>query len=250
MEKRQPPQELEPKQGTILLTGANGRIGRVLSASLTEKFDIVRLDKQTTDEEMLGVDIGNIDELRQAFSNMPAIDAIVHLAANPNADAPWEEVVKNNIIGTQNMYACAREFGVKRVIFASSTHLVGAYEGYPKTSPLGRPITVFDAARPDGDYGASKGYGELLARQYFDLYGIESICIRIGALGDTNEPTPPYEKLWLSYDDAAQVFEKALRTNIPFGIYFATSENDNPVYDIELTKQDLGYNPTDGMKKT
>ena len=196
------------------------------------------------------VDISDFDALKAAFAKAQPIDYIIHLAGNPNADASWEDVLKNNIVGTRNIYACARKFGVKKIVLASSTHLVGAYEGYPTKSPFERPITPLDEPRPDSYYGVSKGFGELLAREYYDLYGIESICIRIGSLGDTDQPDSPYEKLWLSYADAAQVFEKALLADVPFGIYFATSDNGDGIYDIATTKKDLGFNPIDGTRRT
>ena len=250
MEKRPKGSEQEPKKQKILITGSKGTIGTVLLHSLQEDFEIIQLDRETdaNDTTEFSADIADPKSLEQAFKKIGKVDCIVHLAASASTETPWEEILRNNIIGTRNIYECARKFEVKKIIFASTTHLV-AYEGYPQTSPFGRPIEVNDPPRPDSDYGASKGFGEMLARQYYDLYGIKTICIRIGSVSKDNKPIEPYEKLWLSHNDVAQVFRKALETDIPFGIYFATSDNAEGIYDLTVTKQDLGYNPVDGTRK-
>ena len=63
-----------------------------------------------------------------------------------------------------------------------------------------RPIDPTMPVRPDGHYGLSKAFGENLARFYFDRYGIESVCLRIGS----SFPEPKDRRMlatWLSYDD-------------------------------------------------
>lgn len=251
MEKHPKDLEQEPKKQKILITGSKGTIGTVLLHSLQEDYEIIQLDRQTdvNDTTEFSADIADPKTVEQVFKRIGRVDCIVHLAANASPDAPWEEILRNNIIGTRNIYESARRHGVEKVIFASSTHLV-AYKGYPQTSPLGRPITPADPPQPDSDYGTSKGFGEMLARQYYDLYGIQTICIRIGSVSREDKPIEPYEKLWLSHNDTAQVFKKALETDIPFGIYFATSDNVDGIYDLTPTIQDLGYNPVDGTRKT
>lgn len=54
----------------------------------------------------------------------------------------------------------------------------------------------------------------------------------------------------LSHNDLAQLFRKALESNIPFGIYFATSDNKEPIFDITKTREYLEYEPMDGTSKT
>jgi len=53
------------------------------------------------------------------------------LAADPRPNAPWESILNKNIIGTKNVYEIAHKYGVNKVIFASSNHVTGAYEGFP-----------------------------------------------------------------------------------------------------------------------
>jgi uronate dehydrogenase len=64
--------------------------------------------------------------------------------------------------------------------------------------------------RPDGFYGLSKAYGELLARLYWDKHGVESLSIRIGTcLPKPKEPR--HLSTWLSHDDLISMIEAGLR---------------------------------------
>ena len=69
-------------------------------------------------------DLSNIDELVKAFQGM---DTIIHLAGDPNADATWESLRKNNIEGTYNVFEAAKQSGVRRIIYASSIHVSFGY---------------------------------------------------------------------------------------------------------------------------
>lgn len=173
----------------VLITGSRGKVGLAITSTIKETSDVIELDIKAADPDnkrVFATDIEDLASLRKVFEKISPISCIIHLAGNANADATWEEIFGPNITGVKNIYECAREFKVKKVIFASSTHLLGGYEGYPQTSSLGRPLTLADPLRPDGPYGTSKGFGELVARQYFDLHGIQSLCIRIGSLTATN----------------------------------------------------------------
>ena len=79
-----------------------------------------------------------------------------------------------NIVGVYNLYESARIAGTKRIIFASSNHAIGFY-------PRSQRIDADDPVRPDSLYGVSKTFGENLSRFYFDRYGIETVCLRIGS---------------------------------------------------------------------
>ena len=105
-----------------------------------------------------------------------------------------------NIIGTYHLYEAARQQGVKRVVFASSNHVVGFYK-------QGETITADHPPRPDSFYGVSKAFGEDFSRFYFDRYGIETACVRIGS----SFPEPRDRRMlatWLSYDDLERLVEE------------------------------------------
>ncbi|KKQ18501.1 hypothetical protein A2617_02325 [Candidatus Daviesbacteria bacterium RIFOXYD1_FULL_41_10] len=234
-----------PERKTLLITGSEGTIGLVLAQALASDFNIKTLDRKRRGDERthFTVDLADMESLQQVISNIQPIDFAIHLAANPDPAAPWEDILRNNITATRNLYECAKIFNIGRIVFASSTHLQGAYEGYPQTSPSGRPLTIADPPRPDSYYGISKSFGELLARKFYDLHSITTICLRIGSVFPDDQPFHPWDRIWLSHQDLVQVFLKALKSPIPFGIYYATSEIEGNPFDLEPTKKDLNYSP-------
>lgn len=234
----------------ILITGSEGRIGRILAPALANGYEVFSLDiKASNHRNTFRADITKEADIRTVFQKVTP-QFVIHLASNPNEFASWEEIYKPNILGTRNVYACSKAAGVKRVIFASSTHLIGSYPGYPQ-GPIenGRILTVDDPPRPDSDYGSSKGYGELLARQFYELYQLQSICIRIGAFRpeEIQDPDDIYKKISISSRDIIQLVTKGLKTNIAFGIYFGISDNSGTYLDISNAKKDLGYSPQDSF---
>lgn len=243
--------EKEKLPSRLLITGSEGTIGKAIAGELLQAAsNFFRIDKKglvPDGQSNFILDMYDLHALDMVFE-VAKPDYIVHLAANPNPKASWDQILKDNILATRNLYESAQNHGSRRVVFASSTHIFGAYEGYPDESPLGRPIAIDDLPKPDSLYGTSKAFGELLARQYYELHGLESICIRIGSVTKDDKPAEEYKKLWLSHRDVAQVFTKALLSNIPFGIYFATSNIPTPVFDISPTIKDLGYKPQDNLR--
>jgi nucleoside-diphosphate-sugar epimerase len=237
----------------ILITGSEGIIGGILTKSLRKKFEIYGLDRKiqnskNTEWKYFQIDISDMQELRSIFSQLKGkkekIFAIIHLAADSRVDASWESILKNNIIGTRNIYECAREYGVKRIIFFSSNHVTGGYE---KEEKIKRKISINDPIRPDSCYGVSKLFGEALAREYFDSYGIKSICLRIGSVLKDDDPRNDERnmKTWLSHRDLIQLVEKSLLSKIHFGIYYGVSNNKRRFWDIENARKELGYEPMD-----
>jgi nucleoside-diphosphate-sugar epimerase len=175
---------------------------------------------------------------------------VIHLAADPRVNAEWPSVLTNNIIGTRNLYEAAKDKGIKRVIFASSNHVTGAYEGippslHPQVSPV--LITTQHLIRPDGYYGVSKVFGEAIARMYYELHGLESVCLRIGWVLKDDDPTKNEQarRIWLSHRDLVQLVKRSLLAEVKFGIYYGVSNNKHRFWDISNAKEELGYEPED-----
>ena len=160
----------------ILITGAAGEIGCVLRAGLGDGMRRLRLleirpqKPARKHEEIITADLADIVGLEHAARD---VDCIVHLAGVPREGA-WEAILPNNIVGTYNLFEAARKAGVKRVIFASSNHVIGYYRA-------DQAVGVIEPERPDSRYGVSKAYGEALGRLYADKYGLEGACLRIGS---------------------------------------------------------------------
>ena len=235
----------------LLITGSNGLIGGVLTAGLAPSFDVYGLDRDAAPSDRSFVaDISEYSEVANVFKGIESLELVVHLAGNPSGAASWDSVLRNNIVGSRNVYEAAREFKIRRIVFASSNHAAGMYEGLPPTlHEVDNPtlITIRDPIRPDSDYGVSKAFGEAVARYYYDRWGVESICLRIGTVLRDDDPTksPRHRKTWLSHRDLTQLVEKSLLAKIGFGIYYGISKNEGHFWDISNSKEEIGYDPVD-----
>src|SRR5437763_11175932 len=134
----------------LLLTGAAGGLGKILRDSLKPYARVMRLsdvaamEPAAEGEEVVPCDLGDkkaVDALVQGC------DAIVHLGG-VSVERPFEEILEANIKGVFHIYEGARRHGVKRVVFASSNHVVGFHK-------QGEMIDPDCPKRPDGYYGLS-----------------------------------------------------------------------------------------------
>ena len=237
----------------ILITGINGTVGKVLRAALQDNNELYGLDRVSPlSDRISSANIAEYEQVARVVERFSPLDCIIHLAGDANVTASWEAVLVANIIGTRNVFEAAREFQVRRVIFASSSHVSGAYEGFEPnlhlhTQPEPPKISPQDPIRPDSDYGVSKAFGEAAARYYCARWGIEAICLRIGAVLSNDDPTSNahLRKVWLSHRDLVQLVEKSLTANVTFGIYYAISNNKGAFWDITNARTELGYEPLD-----
>lgn len=237
----------------LLITGINGLIGTILHRALREQHEVYGLDQEEPfSDRVVAADIAEYGQLAGVLRRFRPLEAIIHLAGDPSVNATWESVLRANIIGTRNIFEAARELEVPRVIFASSNHTTGAYQGfepesYTFTEPEPRKISPQDPVRPDSEYGVSKVFGEAIARYYCDRWGVEAICLRIGAVLKDDDPTkdPQNRRIWLSHRDLVQLVEKSLTTKVTFGIYYGVSNNQGAFWDISNARADLGFEPVD-----
>lgn len=243
----------------VLITGAAGKVGRILKRELGHRYDFRGLDRvPAPDMDTLVADISDLEAIRPAFEG---VDTVVHLAGDPRPGAPWESVLANNIVGTRNVYEAARLAGVRRVVFASSNHVVGyyplkqdpyraVYEGRLREVRRPFPPLTAEMVRPDSYYGVSKAFGEALGSWFHDEFGLSIICLRIGWVMEPDDPTfsPPALSLWLSHRDAAQLVERAIEAppSVGFAVVYGMSDNSLLIWDLEATKRLLGYKPQDG----
>jgi uronate dehydrogenase len=190
----------------LLLTGAAGGLGRVLRprlrsfARVLRVSDIGPLDPAApgAQEEVVHCDLADRTAVEALLAD---VEAVVHLGG-VSTEGPFEPILRANIVGMHNLYEGARRHGTRRIVFASSNHVTGFYK-QSETIDTDAPL------RPDGNYGLSKAFGEALSRFYFDRYGIETVCLRIGS----SFPEPRDRRMlvtWLSYDDLAELVRCAL----------------------------------------
>jgi uronate dehydrogenase len=226
----------------IVLTGAAGGIGSALRAPLRERAELVRLvDTEQVDdvvegEDALDLDLADLEGLRRAFREM---DAVVHLAAVPSETA-FDAISEANLRGAFHVFEAARLEGVRRVVFASSNHVTGFY-GRDDT------ITPSSAPRPDTLYGASKVFGEALGSLYADKFGLEVVCLRIGAY-EPEPPEGPTRPMWLSPGDMARLTVAALTApNIRFHVVYGLSRTGSTWWANDEAAAAIGYRPEDAI---
>lgn len=236
----------------LLITGAGGLIGGILWKGLSGSYELYGLDSRgnTAAANTFQADITESGQVESVFDRIAGLTYVIHLAGIAQVDADWPSAFRVNIGGTQNVYAAAHDHGVRRVIFASSNHATGAYEGFPPSLHTKRDmplIKVSDAIRPDGFYGVSKAAGEAIARMYYELYGLESICLRIGSVNKEDSPraNARLQSTWLSHRDLLQLVKCSLEAEVGFGIYYGVSDNKRRFWDISNAERELGYHPQD-----
>jgi len=179
---------------TFLVTGGAGFIGSNLIDSLifygediniicvdnfdtfySEKFkhNNICLHRKMHNYKLYVEDITDFAVLRKIFQ-AHNITHIIHLAAKTGAIHSIEkpqDYFKTNINGTVNLLQLAKEFGVEKFIFASSSSVYGAKKELPfkEDMKIGKPISP---------YAASKAAGEQICYTYSHLYGISTVCLR------------------------------------------------------------------------
>ncbi len=131
--------------------------------------------------------------------------------------------------------------GVKRIIFASSNHAVGYY----KTTDM---LDASMPARADSMYGISKCFGETMSRYYYDRFGLETVCIRIGS----SFPEPANKRMmttYFSYDDLTEMLRCSLfAPRVGHTIVFGMSDNDSLWWDNRYARH-LGYKAKDSSQQ-
>jgi uronate dehydrogenase len=226
----------------LLLTGAAGGLGRVLRPRLKAYCEALRLsDIADLGPAAPGEDLqpARLEDRDAVHALLAGVDAVVHLGG-VSTEQPFDVILQANIVGVYNLYEAARKHGVKRIVLASSNHVMGYYrqdEVIDHRSPL----------RPDGHYGLSKAYAENLSRFYFDRHGIETVCLRIGS----SFPEPKDRRMlatWLSFDDLERLVVASLTAPVVgHSIVYGVSDNTTTWWDNTGAKH-IGYRPQDSSE--
>lgn len=230
----------------VVVTGAAGRIGRVLCPMLRPHYQLWLLDRLPIPNEPAAMtgDVRDLDFMRKALAGT---DVLVHLAAEPHPFADWtSEIVEPNIVGAQRAFQAAQEAGVRRIVYASSCHSVLGY-------PWDQTVPVTATPKPRTLYGVSKQFGEILGRYYHDKHRIEFVAVRIGAFAEKSARalrTPgECRMLWLSPDDGAFIFRAAIeKPGLGYEIVHATSRTEPEFLALDHTRELFGYEPKDDVR--
>ena len=184
----------------FLITGAAGFIGSHLANRLAREGHQVRGldDLSTGDPQVLDPDVhftrGDVNDRPKLWTLLQEVDCVYHLAARvsvPESILYPREYNASNVGGTVSLMEAMRDVGIRRVVLASSGAIYGDQDI--------QPLTEGQTPRPHSPYAVSKLAAEFYVRTIGNLWGIETVCLRIfNAYGPgqhlppSNPPVVPY----------------------------------------------------------
>jgi uronate dehydrogenase len=224
----------------VLLTGASGNLGRVLTQALSALGWTLRLTDIVPFPDKLPAGVGftraDLADGMTVLRLAEGCGAILHFGG-VSVERPFEEVLGPNIRGLYHVYEAARRERA-RVIFASSNHAIGFHE---RTETIDTDAPLM----PDGYYGLSKAYGELMGRLYWHKHGVESVSVRIGS----SFPEPVDARMlatWLSYDDLARLVARCVLTErVGCSVIWGASANERMTWWGRDARDVVGWAPQD-----
>lgn len=169
---------MKSNEERILVTGANGQIGTVLTEALRKAYgqehvlatDISKPEHATGLFEML--DILNVQRITELIHDY-RITTIYHLAAILSASGEWNPVKTWNVNfnGSLSIFELARNEGIQKIFFPSTIAVFG--NSTPRNN-----TPQHTSIEPSTVYGISKSAGELWANYYFNRYGLDIRSVR------------------------------------------------------------------------
>jgi len=236
----------------FLVTGGAGFIGSNIVKALLNRGDWVRVlddfstgkrenvsfaglsPELTNNLDTLEGDIADLATCRQAVDG---VQCILHQAAIPSVPRSVAlplESNRANINGTLNLLVAARDAGVKRLIFASSSAVYGNAPGFPRKETI--------APAPLSPYAVQKLTAEHYLRIFYELYGLETVSLRyFNVFGPHQDPDseyaaviPRFIKALLAgaqptvYGDGEQSRDFTYVDNIIYGNLLAVEAEDAP----------------------
>lgn len=181
----------------FLVTGGAGFIGSHVTQALVERGSSVRVLDNLSTGRLSNLDglTGRIDwrqgDIRDRAAVAQAMDGVrcvLHLAALPSVGRSVKDPVSsndNNVTGTLNLLVAARDAGVERFVFSSSSSVYGNTPVLPKKEDM--------PPKPLSPYAAQKLMGEHYIRLFHSLYGMKTFALRyFNVYGPRQDPDGPY----------------------------------------------------------
>ena len=182
---------------TVLVTGGGGFIGSNLVERLVrEGYNVRVLDNFATGarENLAGLEgemrlvEGDVRSFERVHDAVRGCELVFHQAALPSVPRSIQDPMTTNevsVTGTLNVLLAARDEGVRRVVFASSSSIYGANPDLPKHESM--------PAAPISPYAVSKLAAENYCRSFSAVYGLETVALRyFNVFGPRQDPLSPY----------------------------------------------------------
>lgn len=181
----------------VLVTGGGGFIGsHLVDRLLAEGHDVCVLDNFATGRrenivhaiDQIELIEGDLQSYERAANAVRGCEVVLHEGALPSVPRSVQDPLTSNavnVIGTLNLLLAARDGGVRRVVYASSSSVYGHNPVLPKTEDL---PTV-----PGSPYAVAKLAGEGYCRAFHSVYGLETVALRyFNVFGTRQNPFSQY----------------------------------------------------------
>lgn len=182
---------------SYLVTGGAGFIGSHLAQALLDQgASVIIFDNLATGKEknlallksnarFIQGDLRDLPALRKAMQGVEVVFHQAALASVPRSIADPITSLEANVNGTQNVLMAAREAGVRRVVFASSSSVYGDTPTLPKREDM--------PTHPLSPYAVQKLTGELLCEVFTRIYKLETVALRyFNVFGPQQDPSSQY----------------------------------------------------------
>jgi UDP-glucose 4-epimerase len=214
-----------------LVTGGAGFIGsHIVEYLISQGHYVTVVDNESANNEKfywndkcdnVKADITDYHVMKNVMTN---VDYVFHLAAESRLQPAIKnpiEAVQKNCVGTTVMLQCARESGVKRFIYSSTS------SGYGNNSYPNVETQPDDCLNP---YSASKVAAEKFCKMYYDLYGLETVSLRYFNVFGERSPTVG------QYAPVIGIFQRQKESGNPLTIVGDGSHRRDFVYAGDVAK--------------
>lgn len=172
-------------------------------------------------------DIQNVSLLRKSVDEHRP-DIMVHLAAIPIADASKkfiEDMLAINLTGTTNTLNAAKDYGIKRYVYTSSSMAYGDFVQIP--APETHPTNPLET------YGATKLCGEIMTKTFGEMFGLPYVIIRPCSVYGPTDPNRRIVQRFVEsglknieitlYDQGRQCLDFTYIEDVVEGFYLAST---------------------------
>lgn len=187
---------IKMKNKKVIITGGLGFIGSHIAQCLNENNEILIVDDESSgkienikDLDFTKVDtvLGNITSinLEEVFDGCDFLFHLAALTSVPKSTNNPLNTNETNITGTLKVLEAAKNVGIEKVVFSSSSAVYGEIESLP--------ITEETPINPLSPYAVTKAAGELYCNVFTEIYGLPTISLRyFNVFGPRQDPNSQY----------------------------------------------------------